>query len=93
MLTNQLKIVVLLLPILGGRAHADSSQPSIWCGPANHYVCSKEQQIAEQRRQMQRRQPQPPSRNVTSDHQNMARYWELLQRQREIMERQALRPN
>jgi len=72
-------------------AFAQQSQPSLWCGSENNYACTDEQKIAKQRRQMQRREKQSAGRYQGQP--DMERYWELLQRQREWMERQSLRPN
>lgn len=72
-------------------AFAQQAQPSLWCGSGNNYACTDEQKITEQRRQTQRRENQSAGRS--QGQQDMARYWDLLQRQRELMERQSLRPN
>ncbi len=89
---NFIKYVVCSCFIAGSQtAWAQGSKPSLWCGSANSYYCDKEREIIEQQRQMQQRSSSPTGHQ--QGQQNMARYWELLQRHREMMERQALRPN
>lgn len=89
---NLIKYVVFVcLATVLQTVFAQSSKPSLWCGPANIYSCDEEKKIIEQRQQMQQRNSHPAER--PQGQQQMARYWELLQRQREMMERQALRPN
>ena len=67
-------------------ALAESVAPSLYCGAALNYVCTPEQALAQQRRQMQQRQADTRS----DTQQSMARWMELQQRQRMQMEREAL---
>jgi hypothetical protein len=56
------------------------------CSSDLNYVCTPEQALAQQRRQMLQRQADTRSDNQ----QSMARWMELQQRQRMLMEREAL---
>jgi hypothetical protein len=78
--------LILIQLVFSVCAQADSAAPSLYCGAAHNYVCTPEQALAQQRRQMQQRQAETRSDNQ----QSMARWLELQQRQRMQMEREAL---
>ena len=69
-------------------AYAQSPSPSIFCGAAHSYVCTPEQAIAEQRRQMQCRDLSTSSEGQ----QAYARWLYLQQIQRQRMEQESLGP-
>lgn len=78
--------LIVIQLIFSVSAQADSAVPSLYCGAEHNYVCTPEQALVQQRRQMQQRQAETRSNNQ----QSMARWLELQQRQRMQMEREAL---
>lgn len=52
-----IQLSLVLLIVSSAPVYSQSPTPSIFCGAVHHYVCTPEQAIAEQRRQMQRRDP------------------------------------
>lgn len=70
-------------------AYSQPPMPSIFCGAVHSFVCTPEQAIAEQRRQMQRRD----SSTRSEGQQAYARWFYLQQMQRQRMEQEALVPN
>jgi len=70
-------------------ALSQPSTPSIFCGAVHSYVCTPEQALAEQHRQMQRRDPSTRSEGQ----QAYTRWLYLQQMQRQRMEQGALEPN
>jgi hypothetical protein len=78
----------LLILAASTSVHAQQSSPSIFCGALHGYVCTPEQAFAEQRRQMQRRDPSIKSEGQ----QAYARWFYLEQLQKQRMEFEALVP-
>lgn len=82
-------LVLLLLTVTSVSAFAQPPTSSIFCGAVHSYVCTPEQAIVEQRRQMQRRDSSAPS----DGQQAYARWFYLQQMHRQRMEQEALVPN
>jgi hypothetical protein len=82
-------LVLPLLMIASSLAYSEPPTPSIFCGAVHSYVCAPEQAIAEQRRQMQRRDSSAQSEGQ----QAYARWFYLQQIQRQRMEYEALVSN
>ncbi len=82
-------LVLPLLMIASSLAYSEPPTPSIFCGAVHSYVCTPEQAIAEQRRQMQRRDSSARSEGQ----QAYARWFYLQQMQRQRMEQGALTPS
>lgn len=77
-----------LLIAIAAPAYSQAPAPSIFCGAVHSYVCTPEQALAEQRRQMQRRDP-----SVRPEGQQAyGRWFNLQQIQRQRMEQGALEP-
>jgi hypothetical protein len=83
------KASALLILAVSTSVHAQQLFPSIFCGAVHGYVCTPEQAFAEQRRQMQRRDPSVKSEGQ----QAYARWFYLEQLQKQTMELEALVPN
>ena len=79
----------LLILAASTSVHAQQSPPSVFCGALHGDVCTPEQAFAEQRRQMQRRDPSMKSEGQ----QAYARWFYLEQLQKQTMELEALVPN
>ena len=84
-----IRLVLTLLTVASPLAYSEPPTPSIFCGAVHSYVCTPEQAIAEQRRQMQRRDSSARSEGQ----QAYARWFYLKQIQRQRMEQEALVPN
>jgi hypothetical protein len=84
-----IRLVLPLLIVASAQAYSEQPTPSIFCGPVHSYVCTPEQAIAEQRRQMQRRDSSARSEGQ----QAYARWFYLQQVYRQRMEQEALVPN
>ncbi len=82
-------LVLPLLIVASAPAYAEPPTPSLFCGAVQSYVCTPEQAIIEQRRQMQRRDSSARSEGQ----QAYARWLYLQQMQRQRMEQGALEPN
>ena len=80
------QVFILLHAVFFVSALAESVMPSIYCGASHSYQCTPEQALAYQRRQMQQRQAD----TRLDAQQSMARWFELQQRQKMQMERDAL---
>ena len=84
-----IRLVLTLLIVASPLAYSEPLTPSIFCGAVHSYVCTPEQAIAEQRRQMQRRDSSARSEGQ----QAYARWFYLQQIQRQRMEQGALERN
>jgi hypothetical protein len=80
------QVFILLHAVFFVSAFAESVTPSLYCGASQSYQCTPEQALAYQRRQMQQRQAD----TRLDAQQSMARWFELQQRQKMQMERDAL---
>ena len=84
-----IRLCLSLLIAASVPVYAQTATASIFCGAVHSYVCTPEQAIAEQRRQMQRREPYGSSEGQ----QAYARWFHLQQIHRKRMEQEALVPN
>ena len=82
------RLSLSLLIVSAVPAYSQPPSPSIFCGAVHNYVCTPEQAIAEQRRQMQRRDPS----TRPEGQQAYGRWFYLQQIQRQRMEQGALEP-
>ena len=80
--TGSIGLMFGLLLSASQPTYAQPLTPSIFCGAVHSYVCTPEQAIAEQRRQMQRRDPFASSEGQ----QAYARWFYLQQMQRQKIE-------
>ena len=83
-----IRLSLALLSVSAAPAYSQPTGPSIFCGAVHYYVCTPEQAIAEQRRQMQRRDPS----TRPEGQQAYGRWFYLQQIQRQRMEQGALEP-
>ena len=70
-------------------AFAQERRASLFCGPSHHYYCTPEQEIMSMRQEQLNRQRSQPVNNQ----QNMARYLELEQKRRAVLEQELGRIN
>jgi hypothetical protein len=83
-----IRLSLPLLIAIAAPAYSQAPAASIFCGAVHSYVCTPEQALAEQRRQMQRRDP-----SVRPEGQQAYGRWLYLQQiQRQRMEQGALEP-
>jgi len=83
-----IRLVLPLLMVASSLAYSEQPTPSIFCGAVHSYICTPEQAITEQRRQMQRRDSSARSEGQ----QAYARWFYLQQMQRQRMEQEAFVP-
>jgi hypothetical protein len=73
---------LFLCLFVGTSALAEESRASLFCGPSHNYYCTSEQEIRSMRQEQLNRQQ---SQSVNNQ-QNMARYFELEQKRRAVLE-------
>jgi len=85
-----IQLSLVLLIVSSAPVYSQSPTPSIFCGAVHHYVCTPEQAIAEQRRQMQRGQMQRRDPSARPEGQQAYGQWFYMeQMQRQRMEQRA----